>query len=66
MLAARRLGIAEVILPKQNAKDVEENLGEGLLHGIGVRYVSTIEELLELALSSPAGPEGELSTVAST
>ncbi len=66
VLAARRLGIAEVILPKQNVKDVEENLGEGLLRGIGVRYVSTIEELLELTLSSPAGPEGELSTVAST
>ena len=66
VLAARRLGIAEVILPKQNAKDVEENLGEGPLRGIGVRYVSTIEELLEQALSSPTGPEGELSTVAST
>ena len=52
VLAARRLGIAEVILPKRNAKEVDENFGEGLLPGIRVRYVSTIDEVLELALSS--------------
>ena len=50
VLAARRLGIAEVILPKR--KEVDENLGEDLLRGIRVRYVSTIDEALELALSS--------------
>ena len=49
VLAARRLGIAEVILPKRNAKDVDKNLGDG----IGLRYVSTLDEALELVLSSP-------------
>ena len=53
VLAARRLGIAEVILPKRNAKDVDEHLGGDRLRGIGVRYVSTIDEVLELALSPP-------------
>ena len=47
VLAARRLGIAEVILPKRNAKDVAKNLREG----IGLRYVSTLDEALELVLS---------------
>ena len=56
VLAARRLGIAEVILPKRNAKEVDENLDEDQLRG-GVRYVSTIDEVLELALSS-AGRDG--------
>ena len=49
VLAARRLGIAEVILPKRNAKDVTKNLGDGL----GLRYVSTLDEALELVLSRP-------------
>ena len=53
VLAARRLGIAEVILPKRNARDVDEHLGGDRLRGIGVRYVSTIDEVLELALSPP-------------
>lgn len=55
VLAASRLGIAEVILPKRNAKDVEEHFGGGLPRGVAVRYVSTIEELLGLALEPPNG-----------
>ncbi len=55
VLAAGRLGIAEVILPKRNAKDVEEHFGGGLPRGITVRYVSTIDELLALALEPPDG-----------
>ena len=47
VLAARRLGIAEVILPKRNAKDVAKDIGDGS----GLRYVSTLDEALELMLS---------------
>ena len=53
VLAAGRLGIAEVILPKRNAKDVEAHFGDGLPRGVAVRYVSTIDELLALALEPP-------------
>ena len=53
VLAARRLGIAEVILPKRNARDVAEHFGEGLPRGTAVRYVSAIDELLALALEPP-------------
>ena len=55
VLAARRLGIVEVVLPKQNEKHVNEDLGEHLRREIDVRYVSTIDEVLDLALL-PAPP----------
>ena len=50
VLAARRLGIVEVVLPKQNEKHVNEDLGEDLRRGIDVHYVSMIDEVLDLAL----------------
>ena len=53
VLAARRLGIAEVILPKRNARDVEEHFAGGPPRGTAVRYASTIDELLALALEPP-------------
>ena len=53
VLVASRLGIAEVILPKRNAKDVEAHFADGLPRGVAVRYVSTIDELLALALEPP-------------
>ena len=50
VLAARRLGIFEVAVPKQNEKDVNEDLGPELKREIIVHYVETIHEVLELAL----------------
>jgi ATP-dependent Lon protease len=50
VLAARRLGIREVILPKQNAKNINEDLTPELRQGLIVHLVSTIEEVLALAL----------------
>jgi ATP-dependent Lon protease len=49
-LAARRAGIKEVILPKQNEKDVKEDLNEELRRGLTIHLVSTIDEALLLAL----------------
>jgi ATP-dependent Lon protease len=50
VLAARRVGIREVILPKQNAKNVNEDLTPELRKDITVHLVSTIDEVIALAL----------------
>jgi ATP-dependent Lon protease len=50
VLAARRVGINEVILPKQNAKNVNEDLTPELRQNLVVHLVSTIDEVLALAL----------------
>ncbi|MCY4600601.1 MAG: endopeptidase La [Acidobacteria bacterium] len=55
VLAARRLGIFMVILPKQNEKDVNEELSDDLRREISVSYVSTVEEVLQLALLPAPG-----------
>jgi len=54
VLAARRLGINEVILPKQNAKNINEDLTPELRQGLTVHLVSTIDEVLALALQPVA------------
>ena len=53
VLAARRVGIVEVILPAQNEKNVNEDLSEDLRREINVHYVSMVDEVLELALTMP-------------
>jgi ATP-dependent Lon protease len=54
VLAARRVGINEVILPKQNAKNVNEDLTPELRQGLMVHLVSTIDEVIALALQPVA------------
>jgi ATP-dependent Lon protease len=50
VLAARRVGIREVILPHQNAKNVNEDLTPELRQDMTVHLVSSIDEVLALAL----------------
>ena len=50
VLAARRVGIREVILPKQNEKNVNEDLSEDLKRDLTIHYVQTVDEVLLLAL----------------
>jgi ATP-dependent Lon protease len=50
VLAAKRAGIKEVILPKQNEKNVKEDLGEELRKGLTIHLVNTIDEVLLLSL----------------
>ena len=50
VLAARRVGIREIILPKQNAKNINEDLTPELRQEMTVHLVSTIDEVLALAL----------------
>ncbi len=70
VLAARRLGIHQVIVPKQNAKNINEDLTPELRQGLTVHLVSSIEEVLALALQpvssdvrplkKPARPVGQV------
>jgi ATP-dependent Lon protease len=50
VLAARRAGILEVILPRQNTKHVDEDLTPDLRKDLTIHFVSTIDEVLALAL----------------
>ena len=54
VLAARRLGIKEVVLPRQNDKDVKEDLSDELRRDLTIHLVSTIDEVLLLALTPPS------------
>ncbi|MBL7825343.1 MAG: endopeptidase La [Saprospiraceae bacterium] len=55
ILAAKRAGIKEVILCKDNQKHVEEIETE-YIKGLKFHYVTRMSEVLALALSSPAKP----------
>jgi ATP-dependent Lon protease len=50
VLAARRHGITELILPSQNEKNVTEDLTEDLRRELRIHYVSEISEVLAIAL----------------
>ncbi len=54
VLAARRHGITEVILPKQNEKNIKEDLTDELRRELTIHYVVHIEEVLALALQPSA------------
>jgi ATP-dependent Lon protease len=49
ILAAKRAGIKDIILCKDNRKDIEE-INEIYLKGLTFHYVNTIKEVLDLAL----------------
>jgi ATP-dependent Lon protease len=60
VLAARRAGVEELILPAANENNAREDIQEELLRSIRMRYVSTIEEVLELAFDGRVlGPADE-------
>jgi ATP-dependent Lon protease len=50
VLAAHRLGVKEVLLPKRNEKAVKEDIPENVRNDLKIQLVSSIEEVLELAL----------------
>ena len=57
VLAAKRAGVHDVILPADNKTNVEEDLTPEQLHGLTTHYVKTIDEVLEFALPSTAREE---------
>jgi ATP-dependent Lon protease len=50
VLAAKRAGLKEVILPRQNEKNVKEDLTDELRAGLTIHMVNTIDDVLLLAL----------------
>jgi ATP-dependent Lon protease len=50
VLAAKRAGVRDVILPAENKTNVEEDLTPEQLENISVHYVKAIGEVLDLAL----------------
>jgi len=58
VLAAKRAGVRDVILPAENKTNVEEDLTPEQLLGLTTHYVKTIDEVLEFAL--PASPHQQI------
>jgi ATP-dependent Lon protease len=54
VLAARRHGIREVLIPRQNEKNIKEDLTPELRSELTIHYVSHIEEVLRLTLTPGA------------
>jgi ATP-dependent Lon protease len=54
VLAARRAGIRDILMPADNKQNVEEDLAPEQLEGLKLHYVNTVEEVLDLAL--PTSP----------
>ena len=50
VLAAKRAGVRDVILPAENRQNVEEDLTPQQLEGINVHYVNSIDEALAISM----------------
>jgi ATP-dependent Lon protease len=61
VLAAKRAGVRDVILPAENKMNVEEDLTPEQLENLAVHYVKTIDEALGVAL--PQVMEGPAATM---
>ena len=57
VLAAHRYGLARVVLPHQNKKQVDEQLGDDLRRAVAVDYVTRIDEVLDVALQRAPAPD---------
>lgn len=55
VLAAKRAGVRDVILPAENRMNVEEDLSPEQLADLTVHYVKTIDEALQVSLPAVAG-----------
>jgi len=55
VLAAKRAGVKDVILPAENRTNVEEDLTPEQLENIQMHYVKSVSEVLALALPSNVG-----------
>jgi ATP-dependent Lon protease len=64
VLAAKRAGVRDVILPAENKMNVEEDLTPEQLENLTVHYVKTIDEALRVSL--PEVEEGPAAKILST
>ena len=53
-LAAKRAGVQQVILPRDNRQSVEEDLTPDQTAGVAIHYASRIEDVLAIALPKTA------------
>ena len=60
VLAAHRYGLASIILPQQNKRQVDEELGDDLRRAVDVDYVAQVEDLLNRALRRPSSAAATL------
>src|SRR5260370_30040081 len=58
VLAARRAGVHEVLLPAENDTNLREDLTPEHLEGVNVHFAKTIQEVLAIEL--PTSPRDEL------
>jgi len=58
ILAAHRMGVKEVLVPKRNEKAVKEDIPENVQTDLKIHLVASIEEVLELALTPGEPYEG--------
>ncbi|HET9179099.1 MAG TPA: endopeptidase La [Terriglobia bacterium] len=56
VLAARRAGVTEVLLPADNEPNVKEDLQGDMIEGVQLRYVKTMREAIDLALEKRPVP----------
>ena len=64
VLAAKRAGVTDVILPAENKMNLEEDLTPEQLEDLQVHYVKTIDEALKVSL--PAVEESVAANILST
>ena len=62
VLAARRAGIREVILPRQNEKHVNEDLTEELRRELTIHFIQSVDEAILLALLPGPNASGDKKT----
>jgi ATP-dependent Lon protease len=56
LLAAHRIGITTVILPRENEKDLAD-IPKNILETLTVELVDNVDEVLKIALAPPAPPQ---------
>jgi ATP-dependent Lon protease len=55
LLAAHRMGLRTIILPKDNEKDLAE-IPQEILSSLKIHFVETMDEVLQIALERPIAP----------
>jgi len=56
VLAAKRAGVREIMLPADNEANVHEDLNKEMLEGLSLHYVKAIREVVDLALEKEPVP----------
>jgi ATP-dependent Lon protease len=56
LLAAHRIGVTTIILPRENEKDLSD-IPKNVLETLRVELVEHVDEVLKIALVPPSAPE---------